>query len=132
MSAFVLKLIKPICSFLSYHPQLDLLSRKVRAFPMSSVHAMLADPVQRHLDAMPPAELRRQVKTMARAAREHGMETCAAAMEDALVATGQTSPADVEMTAARISCAGRMPAPDAGGKLLAYDKPMNRKKASNG
>ncbi len=111
---------------------LDLLSRKVRAFPMSGVHAMLAEPVQRHLDAMPPAELRLQVKTMAKVAREHGIETCAAAMEDALAATGQTSPPDVEMTAARISCVGRTPAPDAGGRLLAYDKLMNRKKASNG
>lgn len=113
---------------------LDLLARKTRAFPMSSVHAMLPEAVQRHLDAMPAAELRRQIKTMAKVAREHGMGTCAAAMEDALAATGSTSPSDVEMTAARISCVGRGPAPSGagGGKLLVYDDLMRRRRASNG
>ena len=110
---------------------LDVLARKARAFPMSSVHSMLAPAVQEHLDAMPAAQLREQLRTMAKVAREHGMETCAAAYEDTLKATGATSPFDVEVTAARISCVGRGEAADAGCKLIMYDDLM-RKKVSNG
>ena len=111
---------------------LDVLVRKTRAFPMSSVHAMLAEPVQRHLDAMRPKDLREQLKTMARVAREHGIETCAAALEDTLAATGATAPSDVEVTAARISCAGRQAPDDGAGKLIMYDDLMRRKVAGNG
>lgn len=110
---------------------LDVLARKTRAFPMSSVHSMLAPAVQSHLDAMPAKELREQLKTMAKVARTHGMETCASAFEDTLAATGTTSPFDVEVTAARISCVGRGEVADAGAKLIAYDS-LIRKKVSNG
>lgn len=110
---------------------LDVLARKTRAFPMSSVRSMLVPAVQKHLDAMPPAELREQVKTMAKVAREHSMETCAAAYEDALTANGAASPFDVEVTAARISCVGRGAIADSGDKLIMYDDLM-RKKVSNG
>ena len=110
---------------------LDVLARKARAFPMSSVHSMLAPAVQEHLDAMPQDKLREQIKTMAKVAREHGMETCAAAYEDTLAATGATSPFDVEVTAARISCVGRGVVADSGDKLIMYDDLM-RRRASNG
>ncbi len=111
---------------------LDVLVRKTRAFPMSSVHAMLAEPVQKHLDVMQSKDLREQLKTMARVAREHGIETCAAALEDTLAATGATAPSDVEVTAARISCAGRRVPDDGAGKLIMYDDLMRRKVAGNG
>ena len=71
-------------------------------------------------------------KTMARVAREHGIETCAAALEDTLAATGATAPSDVEVTAARISCAGRRVPDDGAGKLIMYDDLMRRKVAGNG
>ena len=111
---------------------LDVPVRKTRAFPMPGVHAMLAGPVRKHLDAMQPKDLREQLKTMARVAREHGIETCAAAPGDTLAATGATAPSDVEVTAARIGCAGRRAPDDSAGKLIMYDGLMRRKAVGNG
>ena len=51
--------------------------------------------------------------------------------EDTLAATGATSPFDVEVTAARISCVGRGVVADSGDKLIMYDDLM-RRRASNG
>ena len=111
---------------------LDVPVRKTRAFPMSSVRAMLAEPVRKHLDAMRPEDLREQLKTMARVAREHGIEARAAAPGDTPAATGATAPSDAGVTAARIGCAGRRAPDDGAGKLVMYDGLMRRKAVGNG
>ena len=85
---------------------LEPLSTKTRAFTQPSVCALFDEDVRDALGSMATDEPKGQVKVIPRLAQAYGMGIAAQAFSEALRATGEMRPADVEMRCARIRAQG--------------------------
>lgn len=104
------------------------LSMETRAFAQPSVCALFDEDVRDAFGSMATDELKGQVKVISRLAQAYGMGIAARAFSEALRATGEMRPADVEMCCARIRAqgAGAKAARELGTRLADYDGFMLR------
>ena len=104
------------------------LSMKTRAFAQSSVCALFDEDVRDAFGSMATDEPKGQVKVISRLAQAYGMGIAARAFSEALRATSEMRPADVEMRCAGVRAQGARAkaAREPGTRLADYDGFMPR------
>ena len=104
------------------------LSMRTRAFAQPSVGALFDGDVGDAFGSMATDEPKGRVKVISRLAQAYGMGIAARAFSEALRATGEMRPADVEMRCARIRAqgAGAKAAREPGARLADHGGSMPR------